>query len=61
VLQIGRLSNYNSEYRYHANLRRFLYCDTLCLLVVASWPREVRLFLLSGESFVHSDFKADLG
>ena len=37
------------------------YIVTLYLLVVASWSREVYLFLLSGERFVHSDVKADLG
>jgi len=61
LLQNGQLNSYCNEYRYHAKLRRFLYFDTVFLLVVASRSREVHLFLLSGESFVHSDVKADLG
>jgi len=61
LLQTGQLSNYCNEYWYHTKLRRFLHCDAVYLLVVASRSREVHLFLLSGESFVRSDVKADLG
>jgi hypothetical protein len=59
--QIDLLSSYCNEYWYHEKLTMFLHCNTVYLLVVASRSREVHLFLLSDESFIYSDVKADLG